>query len=90
MPLLSTPKAVIWPPPTACACARSASRANLRAVKLAKNKGAAGLLFYQGDGAAWDEFTVEGAREMMSFDAGEFELTATGEKPAEKPAEPDL
>ena len=65
-------------------------RANLRAVKLARNKGAAGLLFYQGDGAAWDEFTVEGVREMMSFDAGEFELTATGEKPAEKPVEPDL
>ena len=65
-------------------------RANLRAVKLARNKGAAGLLFYQGDGAAWDEFTIEGAREMMGFDAGDFELTATGEKPAEKPVEPDL
>ena len=65
-------------------------RTNLRAVKLGKNKGAAGLAFYQGDGAAWDEFGVEGLKEMMSFDAGEFELTATGEKPAEKPADPDL
>ena len=64
-------------------------RPNLRAVKLARTKGA-NLAFYQGDGAAWDEFSIEGAREMMSFDAGEFELTATGEKPAEKPAEPDL
>ena len=64
-------------------------RTNLRAVKLARNKGA-NLSFYQGDGAAWDEFTVEGAREMMSFDAGEVELTATGEKPAEKAVEPDL
>ena len=64
-------------------------RPNLRAVKLARSKGA-NLSFYQSDGAAWDEFSIEGAREMMSFDAGEFELTATGEKPAEKPAEPDL
>ena len=65
-------------------------RSNLHAVKLARNKGTAGLLFYQGDGAAWDEFTVEGVREMMSFDAGEVELTTTGEKPAEKSVEPDL
>ena len=64
-------------------------RPNLHAVKLARTKGAS-LTFYQGDGAAWDEFSIEGAREMMSFDAGEFELTATGEKPAEKPTDPDL
>ena len=64
-------------------------RPNLRAVKLGKSK-ANPLLFYQSDGAAWDEFAIDGAREMMGFDAGEFELTATGEKPAEKPAEPDL
>ena len=64
-------------------------RPNLRAVKLGKSR-ANPLLFYQFDGAAWDEFAIDGAREMMGFDAGEFELTATGEKPAEKPAEPDL
>ena len=64
-------------------------RPNLRAAKLARTKGA-NLSFYQGDGAAWDEFSIEGAKEMMSFDAGEFELTASGEKPAEKPVEPDL
>ena len=64
-------------------------RPNLRAVKLGKSR-ANSLLFYQFDGAAWDEFAIDGAREMMGFDAGEFELTATGEKPAEKPAEPDL
>ncbi len=65
-------------------------RPNLRAVKLAKNKAANALTFYQGDGAAWDEFSIEGAREMMSFDAGDLELTATGEKTPEKAAEPDL
>ncbi len=65
-------------------------RPNLRAVKLAKNKAANALTLYQYDGAAWDEFSIEGAHEMMSFDAGEIELTATGEKPSEKATEPDL
>ena len=67
---------------------KSSERAHLRAVKLvkastaeAKDASAAGALtFYQTDGAAWDEFRVTGATRMMSFDAGEFELTATGEK----------
>jgi hypothetical protein len=66
-------------------------RANLRAVKLAKGKAAGSLSFFQCDGAAWDEFSIEGANQLMSFDAGEFELTATGEKPADaKPPEPDF
>jgi hypothetical protein len=66
-------------------------RANLRAVKLARAKALGSLSFFQTDGAAWDEFSIAGADKIMSFDAGEFELTATGEKPAEsKPPEPDL
>ncbi|MBV9128115.1 MAG: hypothetical protein JO117_08530 [Verrucomicrobia bacterium] len=63
-------------------------RPHLRAVKLIKapaaaNAAAAGggaLTFYQTDGAAWDEFLITGAQRLMAFDAGEFELTATGEK----------
>jgi hypothetical protein len=64
---------------------------NLRAAKLEKSKGADGLTFFQSDTAAWDEFSIEGAKNIMAFDAGEFELTATGEKPVtEKAPEPDL
>jgi hypothetical protein len=64
---------------------------NLRSAKLEKSKDANGLTFFQSDTAAWDEFSIEGAKNMMAFDAGEFELTATGEKPVtEKAPEPDL
>lgn len=56
-------------------------RPNLRAVKLVKGKAAGALTFYQTDGAAWDEFALTGVpASLMAFDAGEFELTATGEK----------
>ena len=61
---------------------------NLRTIKLTKGEAADSLRFFQSDGAAWDEFSIKGVKEMMAFDAGEFELTATGEKPAEKAAEP--
>ena len=48
-----------------------------------------GLTFYQSDGAAWDVFSITGANAMMAFDAGEFELSATGEKlPEGEPKEP--
>ena len=64
-------------------------RANLKAAKLAKGKTANSLTFFETDGAAWDEFSIGGVRNMMAFDAGEFEMTATGEKPVtEKAAEP--
>ncbi len=47
------------------------------------------LTFYQFDGAAWDVFSITGANQLMAFDAGEFELTATGEKlPEGEPKEP--
>ena len=47
------------------------------------------LTFYGFDGAAWDVFSITGASQMMAFDAGEFELTATGEKlPESEPKEP--
>jgi hypothetical protein len=67
-------------------------RANLKAVKLTKGKTGNSLTFFQTDGAAWDEFSIEGARNMMAFDAGEFEMTATGEKPVTEkaPEPPDL
>ncbi len=64
-------------------------RANLQAAKLTEGKAANSLTFYETDGAAWDEFSIAGARNMMAFDAGEFEMTATGEKPVTaKPTEP--
>ncbi len=65
-------------------------RGSLRAAKLVHNP-AGGLTFYQTDGAAWDQFAVKGVKEIASFDAGEFEIDAAGEKPvAEKAPEPDL
>ena len=49
------------------------------------------LMFFQTDGAAWDQFSIKGAKEIASFDAGDFEIDAAGEKPnAEKAPEPDL
>ena len=64
-------------------------RAGLTAVRVTKGQTANGLSFYQSDGAAWDEFSIEGARNIMAFDGGEIEMTANGEKThAEKPAEP--
>lgn len=68
---------------------RISQRANLKAARLAKGKETNSLAFFQNDGAAWDEFSIEGARNMMEFDAGEFEMTADGEKThTEKAAEP--
>jgi hypothetical protein len=64
---------------------------NLRAAKLERGKLTDSLTFLQSDTAAWDEFSIEGAGNTMAFDAGDFELTATGEKPlTEKAPEPDL
>ena len=61
----------------------------LRAVKLAKGNTEDSLTFFQSDGAAWDEFSVERANNMMAFDAGEIEMTDDGEKGhPEKAAEP--
>ena len=62
---------------------------NLKAAKVTSGTRANRLAFYQFDGAAWDEFSIEGAKNMMEFDAGEFEMTAIGEKThAEKAVEP--
>ncbi len=67
-------------------------RADLQAARVAKGKSDKSLAFFQSDGAAWDEFSIERANDMMSFDAGEFELNAQGEKPpeAKSPEPPDL
>ena len=59
---------------------RISQRVNLEKVKLVKGKSATDLTFFQNDGAAWDEFSIEGARNMMAFDAGEIDMTADGEK----------
>lgn len=68
---------------------RISERVKLAAAHLAKDKAPGMLTFQQTDGAAWDEFSIEGASNMMAFDAGEFEMTDTGEKThAEKPVEP--
>ena len=70
---------------------RISERANLKAVRLraANLKAPHGLSLFQNDGAAWDEFSIEGAKNMMAFDAGEFEMTVDGEKThTEKAAEP--
>ena len=61
----------------------------LQSVYLAKGKPPSPLDFFQYDGAATDEFSITGVHRIMAFDAGEFEMTATGEKPAEtRTAEP--
>ncbi len=66
-------------------------RAGLRALKITQNKVSGELSFFQTDGAAWDQFSIKGVKEIISFDAGEFEIDAGGEKPsAEKASEPDL
>ena len=58
-------------------------------MKLVRAEAKGTLTLFQNDGAAWEEFSIAGADEMMSFDAGEFEMTANGEKPGEtKAAEP--
>ncbi len=68
---------------------RISKQPDLRAVKLAQGENAGALTLFQNDGAAWEEFSITGANEMMSFDAGEFEMTANGEKSTEtKAAEP--
>ena len=68
---------------------RISQRANLKTAKLVKGKAANLLTFSQTDGAAWDEFSIEGIRNMMAFDAGEIDMTADGEKThPEKAAEP--
>ena len=65
------------------------ARPSLRAARLARDPQAPDrLLFYQFDGAAWDVFSVTGApRALVSFDAGELELTADGERRPEPPAD---
>ncbi len=66
-------------------------RHHSRAVKLTKDKNSNGLIFFETDGAAWDEFSIKGTKNIVSFDAGEFEIDAAGEKPiAEKAPDPDL
>lgn len=68
---------------------RISQRANLTAAKVAKGKTAGSLVLFQSDGAAWDEFSIEGVKNMMEFDAGEIDMTADGEKThPEKAAEP--
>lgn len=71
---------------------RISERANLETARLVKSKVAGALSFYQSDGAATDEFSITGVRNIMEFDAGEFEMTATGEKPTDSEAvePPDL
>ena len=65
------------------------ARPNLRAARLARDPQDPGwLLFYQFDGAAWDVFSITGApTAVVGFDAGEFELTADGERRPERPAD---
>ncbi len=68
---------------------RISQRANLKTAKLVKGKSARFLTFFQNDGAAWDEFSIEGIKNTMAFDAGEIDMTADGEKThPEKAAEP--
>ncbi len=58
-------------------------------TKLKKGKTADGLTFFQNEAATWDEFSIEGVKNMMAFDAGEIDMTADGEKThPEKAAEP--
>lgn len=65
------------------------ARPNLRAARLARDpKSPDRLLFTQFDGAAWDVFGVTGpSRALVSFDAGEFELTTDGERRPEPPTD---
>lgn len=64
-------------------------RPNLESAYLAKGKPPSPVAFFQYDGAATDEFSIKGIHRIMEFDAGEFEMTANGEKPVEaKPTEP--
>ena len=69
---------------------RISENPNLRWVILQKAGPANRLAYFQYDGAVWDEFSIEGARNIMAFDAGEIEMTANGEKahPAKATAEP--
>jgi hypothetical protein len=65
------------------------NRPGLTAVRLAAGKEPGTLLFWQSDGAAWDEFHISDARRMMRFDAGEFEWAGNAEKlPAGQAPEP--
>ena len=58
-------------------------------TRLKKGKATDGLTFFQNDAATWEEFSIEGAKNMMAFDAGEIDMTADGEKThPEKAAEP--
>ena len=66
------------------------TREHLRAARLTKDKDGGGLSLFQTDGAAWDQFAIRGARKVIEFDAGEFEIDAAGEKPvAEKAPDPE-
>jgi hypothetical protein len=67
-------------------------RPHLQGAKLMPGKAVDSLTFFETDVAAWDEFSIKGANQMMAFDAGEFELTAAGEKPPPEkaPEPPDL
>lgn len=65
---------------------RISERLHLSAARLVR--AAKGLTVYQFDGAAWDEFSVTGVNAIMGFDAGDFDVTAAGEKPGPKPTEP--
>ena len=57
---------------------------------MTKDKEGNGLSLFQSDGAAWDQFAIRGARKVIEFDAGEFEIDAAGEKPvAEKAPDPE-
>ena len=68
---------------------RVSERPNLQSAHLTRGKTSGTVSFFQSDGAATDEFSIGGVRDMMEFDGGEFELTATGEKPADtRAAEP--
>ncbi len=65
------------------------ARLNLRAARLVRDPESPDRLrFSQFDGAAWDVFSISGApRALVGFDAGEFELTADGERRPEPPAD---
>ncbi len=66
------------------------TREHLRTARLTKDKEGNGLSLFQTDGAAWDQFAIRGAKKVIEFDAGEFEIDAAGEKPvAEKAPDPE-
>ena len=45
--------------------------------------------FFQGDGACVEEYAISGLGDIKAFDAGDIEMTGSGEAPPPPPVEPD-